>query len=53
VVTRTLTPANGGTHLRVEQAGFRPEDERNYQGAGYGRQRYLGGLERSVARLDR
>ena len=51
VVTWTLTPTKGGTLLRMEQSGFRPEDERNYQGAGYGWQRYVGGLERVVAGL--
>jgi hypothetical protein len=31
--------------------GFRPEDEANYQGASYGWQRYIGGLERVAAGL--
>ncbi len=52
VVTWTLTPANGGTHVRMEQSGFRPEDESNYQGASYGWQRFVGGLERVAAGLD-
>ena len=52
VVTWTLTPASGGTLVRMEQSGFRPEDERNYQGASYGWQRYIGGLERVAAGLD-
>jgi len=51
VVTWTLTPTTGGTLVRMEQSGFRPEDEANYQGAGYGWQRYIGALERLVARL--
>jgi uncharacterized protein YndB with AHSA1/START domain len=51
VVTWTLTPTNGGTHLRMEQSGFRPEDEANYQGAGYGWQRFVAGLERVTAGL--
>lgn len=33
VVSWTLTPTNGGTHVRMEQSGFRPEDEAKYQGA--------------------
>ena len=49
VVTWTLTPISGGTHLRMEQAGFRPADQRNLEGAGYGWQRFLEGLERVVA----
>ena len=52
VVTWTLTPAPGGTLVRMEQSGFRPEDEANYQGANYGWQRFVGGLERVVAGLD-
>jgi DNA-binding transcriptional ArsR family regulator len=36
---------------RMEQSGFRPEEERNYQGANYGWQRVIGGLEQVVARL--
>jgi uncharacterized protein YndB with AHSA1/START domain len=52
IVTWTLTPANGGTHVRMEQSGFRPEDERFYQGAGYGWQKMITGLERAAAGLD-
>jgi uncharacterized protein YndB with AHSA1/START domain len=52
VVTWTLTPAKDGTLVRIEQSGFRPEDEANYRGASYGWQRYLAGLERVAAGLD-
>lgn len=52
VVTLTLTPTGKGTHLRMEQSGFRPDQERNLQGANYGWQRFLGGLERVLARAD-
>jgi uncharacterized protein YndB with AHSA1/START domain len=52
VVTWTLTPVAGGTQLRMEQSGFRPQDEANYQGARYGWQRFIGGLERVAAGLD-
>jgi uncharacterized protein YndB with AHSA1/START domain len=51
-VTWTLTPTKGGTQVRMEQAGFRPEDEANYQGAGYGWQRFVAGLERVAAGLS-
>jgi uncharacterized protein YndB with AHSA1/START domain len=51
VVTWTLTPASGGTLVRMEQSGFRPEDENNYKGASYGWQRYVASLERVVAGL--
>jgi len=52
LVTWTLTPTKGGVLLRMEQLGFRPEDEANYQGASYGWQRYIGGLERVAAGLS-
>jgi uncharacterized protein YndB with AHSA1/START domain len=52
IVTWTLTPTTGGTLVRMEHSGFRPEDEFNYQGASYGWQRYIGGLERVAAGLD-
>jgi len=51
VVTWTLTPTESGVLVRMEQSGFRPEDEANYQGANYGWQRYIGGLERVAAGL--
>ncbi len=51
VVTWTLTPTKGGTHVRMEQSGFRPEEDANYQGATYGWQRFFGGLERVVTGL--
>jgi len=50
-VTWTLTPTKGGTLVRMEQSGFRPEDERNYQGASYGWQKFIEGLERVAARI--
>ena len=52
VVTWTLTPASGGTHLRMEQSGFRPDQTGNYQGATYGWQKYFAGLERVAAELQ-
>ncbi|RVD12166.1 polyketide cyclase, partial [Mesorhizobium sp. M4B.F.Ca.ET.017.02.2.1] len=36
VVTFTLTPTSSGTHLRMEQSGFRPEQRRAYGGAKMG-----------------
>lgn len=51
VVTWTLTPTTGGTNVRMEQSGFRPQDESFYRGAGYGWQRFIAGLERIVAGL--
>jgi uncharacterized protein YndB with AHSA1/START domain len=52
VVTWTLTPVEGGVLLRMEQSGFRPDQERAYQGATYGWKGFLDGLERVVAKLD-
>jgi uncharacterized protein YndB with AHSA1/START domain len=51
IVTWTLTPTKGGTRVRMEQSGFRPEEEANYQGANYGWQRFIGSLEQVVAGL--
>ena len=52
IVTWTLTPANGGTSCRMEQSGFRAQDERFFQGAGFGWQKMVAGLERVIAGLD-
>lgn len=51
VVLFTLTPTGGGTHLRMEHSGFRPDQEAAYKGANYGWQRFLGELEKVVADL--
>jgi uncharacterized protein YndB with AHSA1/START domain len=52
VVIWTLTPTQGGTHVRMEQTGFRSEEDANYKGASYGWQKFIGGLERVVGGLD-
>jgi uncharacterized protein YndB with AHSA1/START domain len=52
VVTWTLTPSSVGTHLRMEQAGFRHDQEQAYQGAKFGWQKFFGNLEDVVARID-
>lgn len=44
VVNWTLSPAEGGTHLRMEQSGFSSEQDRAYKGAKYGWQNFLDGL---------
>jgi uncharacterized protein YndB with AHSA1/START domain len=46
VVTWTLTPVAGGTRVRMEQSGFRPEDSGAYTGASGGWPRMVEGLER-------
>jgi len=50
-VTWTLTPSGGGTLVRMEQAGFRPDQDFNYRGAQYGWTRFLDSLERVVDAL--
>ena len=52
VVTWTLTATNTGTHLRMEQSGFRPDQQQAYQGAKYGWQRFFANLEQVLARID-
>jgi uncharacterized protein YndB with AHSA1/START domain len=52
VVTWTLTPTSTGTHLRMEQSGFRPDQQQAYQGAKFGWQKMIAGLERVAAGLD-
>jgi len=52
VVTWTLTPTSTGTLLRMEQAGFRPDQEQAYQGAKFGWQRFFAALEEVLGRLD-
>ena len=51
VVTWTLTPTGSGTHLRMEQSGFRSEQTAAYKGATYGWQKFIDGLERIVGGL--
>ncbi|AGB45336.1 SRPBCC domain-containing protein [Mesorhizobium sp. ESP6-5] len=52
VVTFTLTPTPTGTHLRMEQAGFRPDQKRAYGGAKVGWPQFLEKLEELLARTD-
>ena len=52
IVVWTLVATKGGTLVRMEQSGFRPDQEANYQGANYGWRKFIGGLERIVDRLQ-
>jgi uncharacterized protein YndB with AHSA1/START domain len=52
VVTWTLTSTGTGTRLRMEQSGFRADQQQAYQGAGYGWQKFLANLQQIVARTD-
>jgi uncharacterized protein YndB with AHSA1/START domain len=49
VVTFTLTPTEAGTHLRMEQRGFRPEQKQASGGAKHGWRQFLDKLEQVVA----
>jgi uncharacterized protein YndB with AHSA1/START domain len=51
VVLWTLTPAEGGTHVRMEQSGFGSDRQAAYQGAKYGWQRFFAGLERVLGEV--
>jgi uncharacterized protein YndB with AHSA1/START domain len=52
VVTWTLTPTGTGTLLRMEQTGFRPDQQPYYRGAKAGWQRFFAALEEVLARTD-
>ena len=52
VVTWTLTPTSAGTRLRMEQSGFRPDQQQYYQGAQGGWQQFFAALEQVLARID-
>lgn len=52
VVTWTLTPAGTGTHLRMEQTGFRPDQDQAFQGATFGWNRFLSNLEQVLQRAE-
>jgi uncharacterized protein YndB with AHSA1/START domain len=51
VVVWTLIATSSGTLLRMQQSGFGTDQDANYQGAKYGWQKFIGGLERVVAGL--
>jgi uncharacterized protein YndB with AHSA1/START domain len=45
VVVFTLTPAEGGTRVRMEHSGFPRDREAAFKGANYGWQKFLGNLD--------
>lgn len=51
VVTWTLTAKGGGTLVRMEHAGFRPQDEGGYRGMSGGWPRIVERLEAAAAAL--
>jgi uncharacterized protein YndB with AHSA1/START domain len=52
VVTFTLTPTGAGTRLRMEQAGFRPDQPQAFGGAKAGWKQFLARLEEVLARTE-
>jgi uncharacterized protein YndB with AHSA1/START domain len=52
VVTWTLTPTGTGTRLRMEQTGFRPDQQHAYMGAKAGWPRFFAALEEVLARIN-
>jgi uncharacterized protein YndB with AHSA1/START domain len=52
IVTWTLTPTSAGTRLRMEQSGFRPDQQQAYQGAKGGWRKFFAALEQVLARID-
>jgi uncharacterized protein YndB with AHSA1/START domain len=52
VVTFTLTPTASGTHLRMEQVGFRPDQKQASGGAKYGWQQFFVKLEQVLERTS-
>jgi uncharacterized protein YndB with AHSA1/START domain len=52
VVTWTLVPTSTGTRLRMEQSGFRPDQEQAYRGAISGWRQYFANLDQVLARTD-
>ncbi len=51
IVKWTLEQVDGAVLVRMEQSGFREQDQRNFMGAKFGWERNLGELERVVAGL--
>ena len=52
VVTFTLTPIAEGTHLRMEQSGFRHDQKQAFGGAHAGWKQFLEQLESVLSRAD-
>lgn len=52
VVTFTLTPTAAGTHLRMEQSGFRPGQKQAFGGAHAGWKQFFERLEQVLAKAE-
>jgi uncharacterized protein YndB with AHSA1/START domain len=51
-VTLTLTPTASGTHLRMEQTGFRPDQKQAFGGALHGWNGFFDKLETVLAQVE-
>src|SRR5262249_42728140 len=51
-VTWTLTPTSTGTHLRMEQSGFRADQQQPYHRAQHDRQQFLAKLDQVLAQAE-
>ena len=52
VVTWTLSPTGSGTHLRMEQKGFRADQKQAFHGARAGWSKFSANLEQVLAQAD-
>lgn len=52
VVSWTITPTSTGARLRMEQSGFRPDQQPYFRGAKVGWPRFFDDLEQVLARTD-
>lgn len=52
VVTWTLTPSRTGTRLRMEQWGFREDQQQAYRGAKFGWAKFFENLEQALSRME-
>jgi uncharacterized protein YndB with AHSA1/START domain len=52
VVTFTLTPTENGTHLRLEQSAFGPDQNAAFYGARAGWTQFLKALEETLKRME-
>ena len=52
VVTWTLTATGAGTRLRMEQVGFRKDQQQAFQGAKHGWRQFFNNLEQALSRTE-
>lgn len=52
IVTWTLSPTSTGTHLKMEQTGFKPNQQPYFQGAKAGWPHFFAALENVLAKMD-